>query len=145
MNICKNKTKQKLKTNFKKWRNAGAVIAAHFSKSTHAESTGQKLIRVTGLQDKKWGGEEIGGKHSSENNHRKLKRNPKIRKSNRPTWMPMESSQEMCNIKRMKKTVVSCSAIAIKTRVVNNEWRRLETENLSHRCWMKNCCGHLHV
>lgn len=34
------------------------VVAAPFSRSTHAESTGQKLIRVTGLQNKKWGGEE---------------------------------------------------------------------------------------
>lgn len=29
------------------------VAAAPFSRSTHAESTGQKLIRVTGLQNKK--------------------------------------------------------------------------------------------
>lgn len=35
-----------------------AGSSSALSKSTHAESTGQKLIRVTGLQNKKWSGEK---------------------------------------------------------------------------------------
>lgn len=56
--ICLQNKTNKPNKKFKNQQANVVVAAAPFSRSTHAESTGQKLIRVTGLQNKKWGGEE---------------------------------------------------------------------------------------
>lgn len=80
------------------------------SKSTHTESTGQKLIRVTGLQNKKMRWWRDTGKFSRNRNYQKVQRN----KENAIKLCMTHGKQQQNKSEKGMKSKTNSSVIAIK-------------------------------